>query len=141
MGKPYKHLDKEYRRRWIEFELDDGTVKDSREKNWRDIEWLKVNKITVNMVGKIYCIDKNNKLGFKGFMNFRWFGRDAKFDKNNKFIGYDQIHIWTIGWTDGIKCYLKDINFHGGRLVKEYEVILKEFRKHIHPDLKLLVEE
>ena len=33
------HLDSIYRNRWEEFGLADGTVEDSRIKNWREVGW------------------------------------------------------------------------------------------------------
>lgn len=128
------HLDNEYRNRWEEFELEDGTIEDSRNINWRNVEWNKVISITVFMAGKVHKIEK--KKGHKGFMNFRWGGREAQFE-NGEYSGHKTINIWTIGWTDGKECYLKDIDFYTGEVGKQYKTPLKEFKNHIHPLLNL----
>lgn len=131
-----KALDSEYRNRYELYYLSDGSVKDSRVINWRDVEWEKVVKITVNMAGHKYTITDKNKSGFKGFMNFRW-GGEAAIIRNGRIIGRVPINIWTIGWTDGRTCYLEDIDFRTCRLIKHYTMPLKALKSHIHPRLKI----
>jgi hypothetical protein len=65
-------------------------------------------------------------------MNFRWWGKEAKY-KNQEYIGHEIVNLWTIGWTDGVTCYLKDIDFYTGLLVKEYQEPLSTLQAHIHP--------
>jgi hypothetical protein len=125
------HLDSVYRNRWIEFHLENRKIEDSRKINWRNVEWEKVDKIIVKMCGEVHHFDKQNKENFKCFMNFRWSGEDWL--KGKKFT----IDIWTIGWTDGVWCYLTDINFTTGKIVNYYKAPLKEFKAHIHPRIKL----
>ena len=134
MDNKIKHLDSEYRDRWEEFYLANGTVEDSRLKNWRDMAWEQVTQITVHMVGCTHTVNCKDPR-FKAFMNFRWGGQEAKYDRSGKYIGHKQIKIWTIGWTNGVDCYLKDICFYTGELIKEYISPLFEFKNHIHPDV------
>lgn len=125
------HLDSEYRNRWEFFYLADGTIEDSRLKNWREVAWDQVIKVEACLLGHIHFVE-NDGLGFKTFMNFRWAGREAMFD-NGKYIGHQPIKIWTIGWTDGKLCFLKDICFYTGQLLKEYQEALSAFKRHLHP--------
>lgn len=124
------HLDSEYRNRYIEFHLSDGTVDDSRHKNWREVDWEKVTKLVARLNGHEHVID-NNQDGFKFFMNFRWGGLDH--DLVDGKLVPRKIHIWTIGWTDGETCYLQDIDFFTGKKVNYYKEKLKIFEGHIHP--------
>ena len=137
MGKRKLHLDSEYRRRWELFELEDGTIEDSRLKNWRDVEWDKVVRITANVHGETYEVVKKGKKGFKGFMNFRTFGKIAQYDENKKYIGHKTAQEWLIGWTNGKKCFMKVIDFYTGNLVGEIEIPIEQVKGHIHPKLKL----
>lgn len=119
-------LDSEYRKRWQLFHLADGTVKDSREVNWRHVEWEKVIKIEVYILDKVHSVNCNNP-NFQFFLNLRHAGLTWKDNKKVK------INEWCIGWTDGIRAFLKDIDFFTGNIVKEYVVPLVQLRKHIHP--------
>lgn len=125
------HLDFEYRNRWEEFYLLNGTVEDSRLKNWREVAWDKVVQISVHMAGCVHTVDCKAP-GFKAFMNFRWGGQEAVF-KEGRYLHHVPIKIWTIGWTDGRDCFLKDIDFYTGNLIKEYKSSLKQFSGHVHP--------
>lgn len=124
----YLHLDSEYRRRWIEFYLANGTIENSKEKNWRQIQWDKVVKLIVYMEGKKYEV-KISHASHKFFLNFRWGGREKI---NNEF---KQINIWTVGWSDGERAFLIDIDFFTGNLVKKYVAPLYQFKQHIHPSV------
>ena len=126
------HLDSEYRSRWVEFHLSDGTIEDSRLKNWRQVAWNQVIKIKAFLRGNIHVVDCNNP-NFLTFLNFRWGGQEANYDKNKIFIGYKPIRIWTIGWTDGVNCFLKDIDFYSGKIIKTHIAPLSEFTEHLHP--------
>ena len=128
------HLDSIYRNRWEEFGLADGTVEDSRIKNWREVAWDQVIWITVFMNGHVHTINYQTS-GFRAFMNFRWGGSEIVFDKSGNGIR-KPIDIWTIGWTDGQKCYLKDIDFQTGKMIKTYTAPLSQFKAHIHPVVK-----
>ena len=129
------HLDSEYRNRWIEFHLADGTIEDSRQKNWRQVEWSQVIDITAHLLGHSHKVDCTGQW-FKAFMNFRWAGREAMYDGAKKYAGHRAIKIWTIGWTDGHNCFLKDLDFYTGQLIKDYVAPLSKFKGHIHPDVK-----
>lgn len=131
----YMHLDSEYRDRWVEFHLVDGSVEDSRLKNWRQVAWEQVIRIEIHMIGKVHQVDCK-ALGFRAFMNFRWGGREATFDKKGKYAGHREIRIWTIGWTDGRSCFLKDIDFYTGNFIKGYIAPLSQFACHLHPAIK-----
>lgn len=125
MLKRKRHLDSIYRNRWEEFYLANGTVEDSRLKNWREVAWDQVIQITVHMVGYTYTVNCKDPR-FKAFMNFRWGG----FDHGKP------IDVWAIGWTDGKNCFLKDIDIYTGRFIKDYVEPLSKFRGHLHPDIR-----
>jgi hypothetical protein len=126
------HLDSEYRNRWIEFYLLNGTVEDSRLKNWREVAWNNVIQVSVHMVGYVHTVNCKAP-GFRAFMNFRWGGRKAVYADDGKYVGHVPIKIWTIGWTNGKDCFLKDIDFYTGNLIKEYIAPIKQFSGHVHP--------
>ena len=136
----YMHLDSEYRNRWVEFHLADGLIEDSRLKNWRQVAWEQVIRIVVHMVGGVYQVDCKGH-GFRAFLNFRWGEREATFDKNGKYTGHREIKIWTIGWTDGQRCFLKEIDFYTGEYIKGYIAPLSQFMSHIHPSVRQRVLE
>lgn len=119
------HLDSEYRDRWEEFFLVNGTVEDSRLKNWIQVAWDQVIQITVHIVRQVHTVNCKDPR-FKAFMNFRWGGIDCG----------KRIDIWTIGWTDGVTCFLKDIDVCTGNLIKIYKEPLLKFRGHVHPAVK-----
>jgi len=129
-----RHLDSEYRDRWELFYLLNGTVEDSREKNWRDVQWGQVVRIEARLLRYVHTVDCSGT-GFRAFMNFRWGGWEAMYGRNGQFAGHRKIKIWTIGWTDGVTCFLKDIDFYAGQLIKEYTAPLSLFKGHIHPDV------
>lgn len=126
------HLDSEYRNRWIEFHLADGTVEDSRLKNWRQVAWNQVICLSAHLLDQVHQVDCKHP-GFKAFMNFRWGGQDVVHGADDKFLGYKKINIWTIGWTDGELCFLEDIDFYTGLSIKDYTESLSRFKGHIHP--------
>lgn len=126
-----KHLDSIYRNRYEEFFLDDGTKLDSREINWRDVEWNHVRRILVRMNWHDYEFMDNHP-AFKGFMNFRWGGSIAQYNEKKEYIGHKDVKVWTVGWTDGKKHYLTDIDFHSGEKIREYEAPYEEFINHVH---------
>ena len=130
-----KHLDNKYKDRWEEFYLTNGTVEDSRLKNWRDVAWDRVIQITVHILGHIHVVN-NSGLGFLAFMNFRWGGSEATYDKLGKYIGHKPINIWVIGWTDGKTCFQKNIDFRTGKLIDECESPIEQFADHLHPDVR-----
>ena len=126
------HLDSEYRNRWIEFHLADGTIEDSRFKNWRQVAWDRVIKIKAFLRGNVHTVDCCSP-DFLTFLNFRWGGQESTYNKDKIFTGYKPIKTWTIGWTDGSNCFLKDIDFYSGKIIKIYVAPLSEFMEHLHP--------
>lgn len=130
------HLDSEYRNRWETYHLFDGSTFDSRIINWRQVEWEKVIQVTANVVGRQHTVNMAGKPNFRFFMRFRWGGQEAQYDSDKKYIGHKQINIWTIGWSDGEKCYLRDIDFYDGKHIKDYVSPLSMFTQHIHPRVK-----
>lgn len=131
------HLDSMYKNRWEEFHLIDGAIEDSRLINWRNVEWDKVVKIVVHLRKNTYEVD-NTGPGFRAFMNFRWGGAEAMHDKKGKYLGHKKIHIWTIGWTDGVTCFQKNLDFKTCQLINECEDPIQKFVGHIHPAVKHL---
>ena len=127
------HLDSEYRDRWIEFHLASGKVEDSRLKNWRHVAWDQVISVSAHLLEHVHEV-KSEDPSFRAFMNFRWGGQEARYDSGTgKYIGHRAIRVWTVGWTDGEICFLKDIDFYTGQLIKNYIASLFQFKGHIHP--------
>lgn len=126
------HLDSEYRNRWEEFYLSNGTMEDSRLKNWREVAWDKVVCIEAHLLEHVHIVNCSGSC-FRAFMNFRWGGQEAIYDSDGKYLEHKAIKIWTIGWTDGKDCFLKDIDFYTGDAIKEYVAPVKEFSGHVHP--------
>jgi len=115
-----KHLDSEYRRRW-ELYTTPEQVYDSREVNWHDIPWNDVIKLQASVEGHEYTVD-NTGPDFQSFIRWRWGG----FHNN----GAIPINVWCIGWTDGVTCFMKEIEFKDGSM-KEVEYPFEQFKKHL----------
>ena len=131
------HLDSEYRNRWVEFHLADGTIEDSRLKNWRHVAWGQVVRIVARLRNHTHTVECTDPR-FLTFMNFRWGGSEVIYDGDRK-IGRRPIRAWTIGWTDGVDCFLRDIDFRTGQVIKDYVAPLSQFAGHVHPDVKGMV--
>jgi hypothetical protein len=129
--------DSEYRARWVDFHLADGTTIDSRRTNWRNVEWEKVVKQTMWIRGIKHEVDCQNKPGFKGFLHFRCGGAEAVFE-HGTYKNHKRINTWVIGWTDGRLAYLKEIDFKTGKLIRFYTKPVKELNAHIHPRIRHL---
>ncbi len=136
---PSLATDDEYRARWVDFHMADGTIVSSRRTNWRNTEWEKVVKLTMWINGAKHEVDCMNKLNFKGFLNFRVVSKEAVFDGNGKYKHHEITNIWVIGWTDGRVGYLKEVDFKMGHVIREYQQPLKELSAHIHPRIKKAV--
>jgi hypothetical protein len=67
------HLDSIYRDRWQEYCLADGRVFDSRQINWRLVEWEKVVSITTHIRGKTYLTHCKHP-SHRFFVIYRWGG-------------------------------------------------------------------
>lgn len=118
--------DAEYRGRWQLYHLADGKVADSRLINWRQVEWEKVVKIETFIRDNKFEIDCSDPR-FQFFMVFRWHGMEGTNEKRR------EINVWTVGWSDGVKCFLKDIDFKTGRLLRTYVEPLMKYESHVHP--------
>lgn len=126
MAEKYFHLDSEYRGRFQEYHMAGGRVYDSRQVNWRQIEWEKVVGIVTNIRDKKYLTHSNHP-DFKFFVVYRWAG-----------INYDtgrpvKIREWAVGWSNGEKCFMTDIAFKTGEVVRQYVKPVSEIERHIHP--------
>jgi len=122
-------LDSEYRQRWQFYHLADGSIKDSRLIHWRQVDWENVVKVESFIRGKKYTVDCTDPR-FQFFIVFRWFGQEH-IDGNRK-----QINIWTQGWSDGSTCYLTNIDFKTGQLLRQYKDPLSKYEAHVHPRVK-----
>ncbi len=133
----YLALDNEYRRRYELYYLADGTVKDSREINWRRVEWEKVAKIEIHIRHHVHVF-KCDHPNFKFFIRFRIAGVEHRYVSASQ-IKKEQVHTWVAGWTDGEICHLKEFSFVLGELIKEYIYPLQSVSAHIHPRVKDMV--
>ena len=114
-----RHLDSEYRRRWETYTTPEA-VYDSRYVNWRDVPWDEVTKLEASVEGRNYVVESGE--GFQSFIRWRWGG----FHYNGRV----PINIWCIGWTDGITCFMKEIEFKDGSMT-EKEYPLEKFKRHL----------
>ena len=131
------HLDSEYRGRYEEYIMQDGTVYNSREINWRDISnWYEVVKIIVHLKEKVWEIDCTNEEGFMGYVRLRNGGQLAQFNAQGQPMAPKVIHEWCFGWTDGVKVYLKVVDFKTGEELPSEIRNYDDTINHIHPSLK-----
>jgi len=117
-----RHLDNEYRRRWELYYTPDK-VYDSREVNWKDIPRDKVYNIEAYIEGQVYAVD-NYSPGFMSFIRWRFGGQEWIDGILHK------INIWCVGWTDGVTCFMKEIQFKDGSMT-EKEYPYEDFKKHL----------
>lgn len=96
-------------------------VYDSREVNWRDIPWDEVTRVEAHINDQHHYVD-NTGPGFQSFIRWRWGG----FHYNGRV----PINIWCIGWTDGITCFMKELEFKDGSMT-EKEYPYDQFKKHL----------
>jgi len=120
------HTDDIYRQRWQEYHLADGRVEDSRRINWRLVEWDRVVQIVTNIRDRKYLTHCRHP-DFKFFLAFRWAG--------HRWVdgAKRQIREWAVGWSNGERCWLTDIDFKTGEIVRQYVVPVSEVERHIHP--------
>lgn len=131
------HLDNEYRKRYEQYIMLDGTIYDSREINWRDIpDWNNVERIKIYNRDKVWEINHLLEPNFKGYVRLRNGGQLAQFNAQGQPMQPKIIQEWCFGWTDGIKVYLKVIDFKTGEElppeIRDYDGTIN----HIHPSLK-----
>jgi hypothetical protein len=123
------HLDNIYKGRWQEYYLADGRVYDSREIYWRLIEWEKVVAIVTYIRNKKWMTHAKNP-NFKFFVIYRWGGQEWVRGERRK------IRQWAVGWSDGQRSFMTDLDFKTGAVVRQYVVDNKEIEGHIHPRVK-----
>ena len=130
------HLDCCYKNRWQVFHLLNGDKEDSRLKNWREVDWEKVIKIEVFIRDQYYYEDILNKPSFKFFVNYRCGGFIKTWDAYHKTIlSTKPIHTWVIGWSDGVRCFLQEIDFKTGLKLKDFILPVKQIEEHLHPQI------
>ena len=127
-------LDSVYRARWEEYHLADGTVKNSRYTNWRDVTWERVVKLVARIRNERFEV--GIEPGHKAFIRFRVHGMEAQYDAHGEYKEHRPTNLWVIGWTDGETCHLQEIDFKTGALVKRYTAPLSEHKSHLHPRMQ-----
>ena len=131
----YKHLDSEYRRRYEEYVMEDGTVLDSRDVNWRNVKgWNNLKEINMSVNKNNYSVNKNH-LNFKHFMRFRNGGILKTWNEKKQQFDSNIIHEWCIGWTDGVKVYMDVVDFFTGKRIGKDVRNYNDCLKHIHPEV------
>ena len=120
------HLDNIYRDRWQEYLLADGRVYDSRRVYWRCVPWEQLVAVKTTIRDKVYLTHCKHP-GHRFFVVYRWGG--------HHWVGGErrQIREWAVGWSDGARAYMTDIDFKSGAVVRRYVVPVDEIREHIHP--------
>lgn len=119
-------LDNIYRNRYQKYMLSNGKVYDSREVNWRLIEWDRVVGITTVINGKKYLAHCKHP-DFKFFVIYRWGGQEWKEGKPVP------VREWSVGWSDGKQAFMTDIDFKTGEKKREVVVPIETIQRHIHP--------
>jgi hypothetical protein len=120
------HLDSEYRGRWQEYHLADGRVMDSRSHNWRQVEWERVVLIVTHIRDKRYMTHCKHP-DFRFFVVYRWGGHEYVQGRPQR------IRQWAVGWSNGERCFMTDLDFKTGAIVRQYVVPVESVQKHIHP--------
>jgi len=126
------HLDNIYRDRWQEYHLADGTIKDSRRINWRLVDWDRVVQVVTVIRDKKYVTHCKHP-DFRFFMCFRWGGINCDNGQAKK------IREWAVGWSNGENCFMSDLDFQTGELLRQYVIPVDEVKNHIHPRVKKYV--
>lgn len=126
----YLELHSEFRNRFLLFHMADGSRRDSRQVNWRRVEWPQVVSLEArirNCKHVVHC----RHVTFQFFM----FHQSAQWDAD-RFGNPRKRRFWNIGWTDGEYAYMKEIDFKTGMLHREYKQPLLELASHIHPKVQ-----
>ena len=134
----YLALDSEYDKTpaWEMYYLADGTIKDSRLINWRRVEWEKVVKIEMYIKNKKHVFACAGKSRFLFYLRFRKARKTTILSYDGKNRRTVRKNLWVAGWTDGEKCYLTEIDFDTGNIVKRYTCRLKDIPSHIHTNVQ-----
>jgi hypothetical protein len=120
------HTDDIYRDRCQLYTLADGRVFDSRRINWRLVDWDQLVSVTTCIRDKKY-LTHCKQPDFKYFVVYRWGGHEYVDGKPKK------IRQWAVGWSNGERCMMTDIDFKTGEIVRQYVVPVEEVKHHIHP--------
>ena len=120
------HTDNIYRDRWQEYHLADGRVMDSRAINWRLVEWERVVQIVTVIRAKKFLTHCRHP-DFKFFVIWRWGGHEWVRGEKKR------IRQWAVGWSNGEKCFMTDIDFKTGEIVRQYVVPIEQAQRHVHP--------
>jgi len=120
----------EARHKYIEYHMEDGVIRSSKEVYWKDIGWDKVVKIVIKLKNNCYEINNSNPC-FKFFLNFRM-ANYIPICINGKLMGHEIIEDWVIGWSDGVFAYLKSYNFKTCLKTKEWVQPISELLPHVH---------
>ncbi len=127
-------LDNIYNNKFVEFHMANGTILNSRDINWRHVMWDQVVKLVISIRGIRHEVNCVNKTDFKCFLNFRTMSNINTPGPDGKYGPTERIHRWIIGWTDGKKCYLDEVCFHTGQLLRRYYKDLDDgVLGHVHP--------
>lgn len=130
------HLDSEYRRRWEEYVMKDGTIFNSKDINWRDVKnWNNLKEIKAHLKGNNYVIT-SDKPNFKHFVRLRNGGIVKTWNEIKQQFDSNVIHEWCLGWTDGEKVYFDVIDFFTGNKVNEEVRLYTDCLNHMHPEVK-----
>jgi len=124
-----KYLDCIYRNRWQGYHLANGAVADSRQVYWRNVDWPQVIQVTTHINGKTYATHCKQP-DFKFFIVYRWGGHEWQDSKKIK------IQEWAVGWSNGVNCFMTDIDFKTGAMKKQYVVPVEKVKNHIHPKVR-----
>jgi len=119
-------LDNIYRERWQEYILADGRKFDSREIYWRQLPWEQVISVVTHIRGKTYLTHCNHS-DFKFCVVYRWAGMDWQHNEKHR------IKQWAVGWSNGERSFMTDIDFKTGKIARQYVVDNAEIAGHIHP--------
>lgn len=123
------HLDSQYRNRWQEYHLASGKVEDSRQVYWRHVDWSQVVQVTTRIDGKTYITHCKHP-DFKFFVVYRWGGHEWIQNKKKP------IKEWAVGWSNGVNCFMTDIDFKTGQIKNQYVVPVGQVANHLHPKIR-----
>lgn len=124
--------DDEYRARWFDWHLADGSTIDSRHANWRHIHWEKLVKIVMHIREHVWELTCENNPRFRYFLSFRKEINGPVF-RNGVFTGRNKEQRWVMGWSDGETAHLRDFDFKTGELLREYTLPMSRIPGQIHP--------
>jgi len=128
-----------YRNRHINFHLQDGRIISSRETNFHQMNLSKIIMLELFIRGKTYRIRRIDLPDtFIEFVHFR--SKGIRFIVNDSNLTVPaEYNSWSIGWTDGTKEYLFEIDFQTGNIIQDYDQpVCKDRVTHFHPESLIL---